>query len=177
MKSIQIIIIIFFIASASYAQQIISDTNIRVSSNDGIVSIVVPKNWDVVKDFKQHNVKLLILSSLESNNDIFMENIVIIDHVIRDNETIEEYIDSINAAQKELRPDFTITERSECTIDGLEAYRIVCRMTFPEFVSKNIQYIIAKDEKIYTITASIPEDEYEKWQEQMDCLCKTVKIE
>jgi len=145
-------------------------------SLDQSISIDLPHGWAYENKFDAPNIKLAIQSPYENEKDIFGENIVIAANELYPGQTLRDFIDNVNERQKSIRPDYTILDESEVVIDGHHAVRQVVLMTFPEFVSKNIQNIFVYDGVVYQITASIPEKEFDRWQPLMDDLAQSVKL-
>ncbi len=150
--------------------------NKRAYSIDKKMSIQLPENWTMRNNFN-NNLKIAIFSPKEGNDDIFYENILIAAEPVSADINLDIFEEKINTEAKRYRPDFKVLESSEKTISGIKARRNVCQMTFPEFVSKNIQYILIEDNIAYTITASIPELMYYKWQKLMDELCMSFQVQ
>ncbi len=49
-------------------------------------------------------------------------------------------------------------------------------MTFPDFVSKNVQYVLDAGDRILVLTCSIPEDRFDLYEKTMDAICTSLVV-
>jgi len=167
--------VLFYLVFAHFAA--VGEEEQRAFSKDGKASIQLPTGWSSKNEFSSPSVKVAIFSPLDGKEDQFHENVLILADPLKPGQTIDDYLKEINADQKTRRPDFTVLEETGVKVDGIPAKRLICRMTFPEFVSKNIQYALEFEGAAYTITASIPEGEFAKWEKLMDQLALSVRFQ
>ena len=139
-------------------------------------TISVPKvGWVERKELPKPYLFVLI-SEHEGKKDTFNENIVVYRTRLGDQQSLEQFIKTICDTAREKRPDFKVVKDSKIIAGSKNIRRQVCTMTFPEFVSKNIQYFLLGDGYVYVMTASIPEKEFKKWSITFDTMVQSFRL-
>lgn len=142
----------------------------------GFFTISMPETgWEAKKNLPDPYL-LVLLSKKENKGDIFRDNIVIYKSELKEGETLDALIKNTIDTAKIKRPDFKVVEDSFIKAGNLKVRRQVCVMTFPEFVSKNIQYFIQVEKRVYVLVASIPQTEFSKWAPIFDSIVKSFKL-
>ena len=168
-----LVLLVFLSATNCFSEEEASTKTIKTA----LFTIQVPKTGWVVKKNLPEPYLIALVSEIESGKDTFMENLVIYRDKLADQQSLEDIITVVSETAKSKRPDFIIVNDTRIKAGKEDVRRQVCTMTFPEFVSKNIQYFMEKDGYVYVMVASIPEDVFEQWQAIFDTMVKSFRVD
>ena len=150
----------------------------RVYSLDKSISINAPKGWTLAPNPPKKDIKLVIMSPKDGENDEFNEVIYIDVAALSGKNTFEDYL---KFTHKELLSiNQTIEEESNVELDGHVGRRTVFvdseMMMVKGIRLKIISYDIERHRTVYRIHAMMPESTFDSWQKQMDDICLSVKF-
>ncbi len=137
-------------------------------------TLTCPDSWEKKTDYMGTDV--IYLSPLEDSNDEFRENVNVIVEKLPSNMGLNQYVDiSLKNAGKMLT-DYRNLENSAVQLNGLDAQRIVSIYRMGDMRICALSYVIVKGRKAYTITCTALDSTYEKYKQQFEDICGTMKV-
>ncbi len=137
----------------------------EVASTSGKYSVDIPEGWASRTKFDDSSVPLAVFAPKQTDPNAFRENIAIMLHEKGEGITLKSVAAGQDQTAKKYRPDFTLSDEKEGKIGEMKCISRLCKMTFPDGVFKNRQYIVDAGDKIAVITASVPEARFKELDE------------
>ncbi len=146
----------------------------EVVSKSGRYVLTVPDGWTVKTAFSGSPLVIAAQSPKEDANDDFRENVVVMALPKKPDATVATVAAQQDSEAKERRPDFAVSDETPITVGGLTGVVRICTMTFPEFVSKNRQYVLDAGDQIVVMTCSVPTARFADFDAVMTSICQSL---
>jgi len=142
----------------------------RFTAKDQGFSLSVPNLWEVKENFS--GIRLLVLSPLESERDVYRENISVMVEELVKPYTLEEFTSEAVAAVKSSMDSFEEVSRGEALIGGEKAFWVSYNYELPEARIQAVSYFLVREvEGVYYgyyITCSSTPLDYSKFAKEFE---------
>ncbi len=129
-------------------------------NSDFDIAIDYPSDWDVSEQVP--GAIVAFLSPIESDSDIFRENLNIILQDLSDNPmTLDEYTALSLKQAEQLLTDFKLIESNAAALAGNPAHKIIYTATQGQYNLKVMQSYTIKNDVVYLLTYTAEVDGYQ----------------
>lgn len=166
-----LVVLICILSRHSHAA---ADT-VRITSDDGSVSISVPADWRADLKPNRPRVKLAIYSPPESSADHYIESIYIESEQLKNDDTLERYVEWFKAHMA-TAPGVSFVSESTVTANGLNGMRVLFRLHAVNRLDVVVMryFFVGATGTVYMVNAVTLQADLDSWQQKLEEICLSV---
>ncbi len=152
-------------------------TTERYTSADGGYSIEFPSDWTQAELIIFDINSIVGLSPMESAEDDFLENVSVTVEPLLFDVAVANHADEAVANLEKNLTDYKQLERTETTVDGVKAVKIIYTYTAAGRTVKSIMRVAVRDVRAYLIITSTTEALFDAKSELLENSANSFKFE
>lgn len=134
-----------------------------------------PMEWEIVENLLESDV--IALNPLQSDQDAFQENINVMVDELDPDEKFDTYFNKGLENLKRYLTGFTLLDQGEMTIHEMPAFWSIYKFTLGNLEAQVMQFSIkGTDGKVYLITCSSTQQDFESYRDTFDTIAKSFRL-
>ena len=137
-------------------------------------SITGPQGWE--KKTGEMGTEVMYLSPQEGAGDQFRENLNVVVEKLPSAMSLDGYLRAALPNVKKMLTDYDLLEQARTSINGVKAERMVFTHRMGAMEIKALQYYLVKDKRAYIVTCTANPDTYNRYLNDFEQACKTIRL-